>query len=341
MTKSASASTDLVRVLVKYAERLGIDLDGLWQAAGLDPELDPDKARIPIEQFNALWQEITARANDPDIGLHFAEASAGLPGSNLLLAVMMNSPTLGAAMEKLCRYHSLSTDWVRLRLVVEGECAFYAWEPIYTDIPRQRQHSEVVLCQLALMLRRLSQGQVGLVEVHFSHPRPAGTREHERLFQCPVLFHQPQDELVLLREDLARPIFLANRALLDTLERFAEERLCQLAPPESWSERVTYQIGQVLLHGDRPALDEIAAALAISPRHLQNKLREEGTTYRALLDGLRHDMAVEYLGKPEPPIVDVAFLLGFSEQSAFNHAFKRWTGISPQEYRVRMKPHLA
>ncbi len=238
-------------------------------------------------------------------------------------------------MEKLCRYHGLSTDWVRLHLRVQDGHAHYAWEPVSAGIPLQRHHSEVVLCGLALLLRRLSQGQVRLAEARFSHPRPADTAEHERLFRCRVTFDQERDELVIRQEDLELPIFLANREVLDRLEGLAEEMLRRLALPESWSERVTHGIGQALLRGDRPLLDAVAAGLAISPRHLQNKLRDEGTSYRALLDGLRREAAVEYLRRGQMPIVDVAFILGFSEQSAFNHAFKRWTGTSPQQYRER------
>lgn len=331
---TASAAADLLRVLIKYAASLGVDLDAVWRATCLDPaRMEGGEARIPIEQFNQVWQEVAARSGDPDFGLHLAAASAGLPGSNLLLAVMMNCPTIGQALETLSRYHGLSTDFVRLRLVREGDRAHCAWEPISSDIPLEGHYSEAVLGSLALMVRRLAEDKIDFVEIRFTHPRPAKTGEHERILRGPLAFGQPRNELVMRREDLDRPIFLANPQLLDRLEPFAREMLHRLAPPESWSERVTHQLRQTMLRGDRPMLGSVASALALSPRHLQNKLREEGTTYRVLLDELRQETALQYLERGDVPIVDVAFLLGFSEQSAFNHAFKRWTGISPQQYR--------
>ena len=334
MAKKSSASVDLVRVLIRYAAALGLDLDGVWQVVGFDPErLETSEARIPIAQFNALWQEVASRAGDPDFGLHLAEASANLPGSSLLLSVMMNCPTVGDAMEKLCRYHGLSTDFVRLQLREEGDYACYAWEPISSDIPLQRYYSEVVLCGLVLMLRRLAEDEMRFVEIRFRHPQPADTTEHERIFCCPLAFGQPRNELVMWRGDLDLPIFLANPELLETLERFAQEMLYRLTPPESWSDRVRHQIGRALMRGDKPMLGTVASELAISPRHLQNKLKGEGTTYRVLLDELRRETALKYLRRPHVPIFDVAFFLGFSDQSAFNHAFKRWTGVSPQQYR--------
>lgn len=336
--RKASASVDLVRVLVKYAAALGVDLDAVWQVVGLDPaRLETGEGRVPIERFNALWRGIASQAGDPDFGLHLAEASAGLPGSHLLLSVMMNCPTVGSAMEKLCRYHDLSTDFVRLRLRQGGDHAYLAWEPVSAGIPLQRHHSEAVLCGLALTLRRLVEGEIRFVEIRFTHPQPADITEHQRILGCPLAFGRPQNELVMRREDLDLPIFLANAELLEALERFAQEMLQRVAPPESWSEQVTDQLRRAMLRGERPMLASVASALASSPRHLQNKLREEGTTYRALLDALRRETALRYLEKPQMPIVDVAFLLGFSEQSAFNHAFKRWTGTSPQKYRFEQE----
>jgi AraC-like DNA-binding protein len=338
MTKrQTTASADLVRVLLKYAAALGLELNGLWSGAGLGPQGPPaGPARIPIAQFNALWQAVARRAGDPAFGLHLAEASASLPGGSLVLMVMANCPTLGDAMRKLIRYHGLATDFVQLRLAESGRVARYSWQPIQPDLPLDRHYAEAVLCGLVLMLRHLSEGKMRLVEIRFRHPRPADTSEHARILDCPLAFSQPRNELALHREDLALPIFLANPELLARLEGFAQEMLDRLSPDESWAGRVTDLIGQTMLRGDRPALEAIASELAISPRHLQNKLRAEGTTYRALLDELRRETALKYLQEPDVPLVDLAFLLGYSEQSAFNHAFKRWTGASPQMVRERV-----
>ncbi len=126
-----------------------------------------------------------------------------------------------------------------------------------------------------------------------------------------------------------RPIFLANARLLVRLEQFAQDSLTQLCPPDTWSDRVVHLIQESLLRGERPTLDMAAGALAFSPRQLQNKLKEEGRTYQELLDQIRKETAFKYLKEPQGTLCDLAFLLGFSEQSAFNRAFKRWTGASP------------
>lgn len=179
---TASAATDLLRVLIKYAATLGVDLDAVWRATRLDPaRLEGGEARIPIEQFNSVWQEVASRSRDPHFGLHLAAASAGLPGSNLLLSVMMNCPSVGHALEKLSRYHGLSTDFVRLRVVREGDRAHCAWEPVSAAIPLQRHYSEAVLGSLALMVRRLAEDRIEFVEIRFTHQQPADTSEHDRI----------------------------------------------------------------------------------------------------------------------------------------------------------------
>jgi AraC-like DNA-binding protein len=91
-------------------------------------------------------------------------------------------------------------------------------------------------------------------------------------------------------------------------------------------------IGSLLVRGEKNSIEIIASSLGMSPRNLQFKLKEEKTTYQNLLGAVRKEIALSYLREKEATICDIAFLLGFSEQSAFNHAFKRWTGFTPREY---------
>jgi AraC-like DNA-binding protein len=185
-------------------------------------------------------------------------------------------------------------------------------------------------------LRRLSENRIDPVEVRFAHPEPADATEHERVFRSPLLFRQPGNQMIIRKEDLALPIFLASPDLLEALERFADERVQDLYQRDTWADRVTHSIGQMLSRGERPGIEAAAQGLAVSTRHLQSRLKAEGVSYQQLLDRIRQEMALRYLRKPEVTICDIAFLLGFSEQSAFNHAFKKWTGKTPGEYRKRM-----
>jgi AraC-like DNA-binding protein len=330
---TASASGYLANILLQYAVSTEIDLAGLWETVGLEASaLDNPTVRIPVEQFDTLWNQVALRSGDADFGLHLAETADKLTTGSILASVMMNCATVESALDKLARYHSLTTDFLRLRLLREGDKACCSVEPIDADVSLHRHYSETVLVSLALTLRRLTQGKVRFIEARFTFPSPARTAEHQRIFQCPLRFSQPRNELDFGSEALDWPIPLANAYILEQSERLAQVMLGSLYQPDTWADQAAHQISQRLLRGERPTLSAVARELAISPRHLQNKLKEEDITFQILLDELRKQAALKYLNERTLPICDIAFLLGFSEQSAFNHAFKRWTGTSPREY---------
>jgi AraC-like DNA-binding protein len=204
-----------------------------------------------------------------------------------------------------------------------------------------------VLYLLACLVRQLSDdetAQVGckpaIMAVHFRHTRPANIQEHQRLFDCPLRFDQAENELVLRDEHLALPVRGSDPTLLEVLEPLARYRLESREPNgrffnAGWAGRVREWIGRQLAHGARPTLDAVADELLVSERQLQKQLKAEGITYQQLLDQVRREIAIDYLARPEVGMVDLAFLLGFAEQSAFNHAFKRWMGCSPRQYQQR------
>jgi AraC-like DNA-binding protein len=329
----ASASGYLANILLQYAVGTGIDLTGLWETVGLDANvLENPTARIPVEQFNALWTLVVHRSGDLHFGLHLAEAADRLTTGSVLSSVLMNCATVERALDKLARYHGLMTDFLRVRVRRVGNQAVCAVEAIDAHVVLHRHYSDAVLASLALTLRRLTQDQVRFIEARFTSPCPADAAEHQRIFGCPLMFGQPHNELAFESKTLNWPIPLANAHILAQLEQLAQAMLGSLYRPDTWADRVAHQISQKLLQGEKPTLNAVARELAISPRHLQNKLKEEAATFQAVLDELRKQAALKYLDERALSLCDIAFLLGFSEQSAFNHAFKRWTGASPREY---------
>ncbi len=332
-----TASVDMLNILLHYASSRDLDLSKIKAIAGRALEWHRD-SRIPIEQLDAIWKEIVRQSGDPCFGLHLGETADRQTSGGILFSVMMNCATVGNALEKQMRYHALSTDLIQLHLQEQGEYVRYIWEEVDSEIDLDRHYIETVFCGLIFPLRRLTQNKVRPVEIHFKYPKPADISEHQRIFGCSLMFDCRQNELILHRVDLDQPIFLANPQLLDQLDSFAQEMLLRLYPPNTWSERVAHLINKGLLHGEKPALNSVAYELALSPRQLQNKLSQEGITYQILLDQIRKETALKYLNESDITVCDLAFLLGFSEQSAFNHAFKRWTGANPGDYRNSNQP---
>lgn len=187
---------------------------------------------------------------------------------------------------------------------------------------------------LAVLGRRTTNVEWTARETRFQHPAPSDIREHERIFRCPVRFGAAANEFVFDSAYLTLPIVKADPSLCALLDRHAEGLLAKYPREDSLVERVRTILKDELNGGDA-SLESVARQLSLSERTLQRKLRALGTSHNELLDQMRKDLAVRYLREPEMAVCEVAYLLGFSESSAFHRAFKRWTGTSPNEFRRR------
>ena len=333
--QKASVSINVIRILLKYLTKCGIDCDAPCKAAGIDALILKDhEARISTKQFDIIWKEAVKKADDINFGLHFGrEIANSYFGGNILFSMMTNSATVGNAMEIFCRYHTLMEDSILPKMKVEDDFAFFLWESIDPHFEISRHISEALLCAYVYIIRRITENNSGLLEVRFRHKRPKDIREHKEVFLVPLLFDQPKNELVIEKNTLNLPVFLADPKLLETLEHLAKNLLDSLYPQNIWTDKVISLISKLLSGGEKTDIKAIAANLAVSARNLQNRLKEEKTSYQRILDQVRKEVALNYLTQKDVTICDIAFLLGFSEQSAFNHAFKRWSGLTPGQYR--------
>ncbi len=331
----ATASVDLTRILLKYASTDALDIREICDEIRLDPlVLENAGARIPIEQFNAIWEEIVSRTRDRNFGLHFGEAAHHFLTGHVLFSVMMNCATVGEALEKFFRYHSLMADVVRPEMTPKNDVVHIGLKTVHPRVRLYRHHAEYILALMTAVLRQLTENKMRIIRVSFEHPQPADVSEHQRIFQSSLFFEKPENALVFNGDCLEFPVFTADQELLDTVEQYAQKLLNRLYPRDVWGDRVNKQIGKILLRGETPRIETIARNLALGTRSLQSKLKEEGTTYQKLLDTVRKELAMDYLKNSDMTLFEVAFLLGFSDQSAFNHAFRRWTGSSPMKYRA-------
>ena len=125
---------------------------------------------------------------------------------------------------------------------------------------------------------------------------------------------------------------MANTDMARVLEQYAEKIAYTISSQNQWTDRVIAYMSSEIVQGRKTDIVTVAKELAVSSRSLQIKLQKEGITFRDCLDQVRKQVAIDYLQRPDNNILDVAFFLCYSEQSSFNHAFKRWTGKSPREY---------
>jgi AraC-like DNA-binding protein len=168
--------------------------------------------------------------------------------------------------------------------------------------------------------------------VAFEFNAPPSKVEHLRVFACPVRFRQPSNEFTLSRATWDAPGRASSSELLRTLEAHADRLIAGLRTERALAADVARLVAEEL-QGGTLTLASIARRMAMSPRTLQRRLELEHTTFADVLDQTRRHFADAYLREPNLALTEIAYLLGFSEPSAFTRAFQRWYGVPPSTYR--------
>lgn len=337
LTTNDTLSIASVNLVLFAARQHGANAEVLARAAGISPaQLTDPAGRVLIRQVQALWREIVATTGDPNIALQLGEIINPV-AIGVLAFVMMHSPTLGRAFDKLCQYQDIACEGIRttgrLESVGGKERFVLSLHITSADIiyPEYALNSEFSVYQSAM--RALTGHRITADEVWFSYPRPTDTREHERVFApARLTFDAPETAMVLDAALLDFPVLNANPGLSILFEKHANDILDRLKTP-SLSSRVKLEI-VTMMKGEEPTLTTVADRLAMGVRTLQLHLKDAGTTYQQLLDEVRKDLAISHLREPNFSSTDIAYLLGFAESSVFFRSFKKWTGQTPGAFRL-------
>jgi AraC-like DNA-binding protein len=326
-------STRAVRPLLGYIKGKGCDVPAFLRDHGIDPLIfnDPD-ARLPHATASRLWPAAAQLVNDPDLGLHVAEGiRSGTFG--VLEYAVRTSENVGAGFERLFRYHRMLHDVAEVKLSIYGDHAAFSHRlPGPHFLPREV--AEYVVAGWLVTSRRASGVNWTPLRVRFPHETPADVSEHRRLFGCPLEFGFERSELLFARELLDVPLLNTDADLQAILEAQVVAALETLPRVEATTEGVRRRLAAALCHGP-PTLEQIAPQMHMSSRTLHRRLNEESTSFRQVLTEVRRELATRHLTERRLAIGEIAFLLGFSEPSAFHRAFKRWTGHAPLNYRAQ------
>lgn len=333
--REATIATSLVIDFLGFLGRRGFEAGAVCRAAALDPRLleEPD-ARVPASAMARLWAVAEQLTGDADVGLHSAESYN--PGALSIVGyVILSCRTAGDALVRLARYAPLLNDGLRVSVTHEDGhtcCSFGAADGVDSYLRHTpRQAIETLAAGIVLTLKRLATRPPEPVAVRLRHAAPAATDEHRRLLGPALRFDQADNAVVYASTALQAGMLSADAGLLEVFEGDAKRRLALLAARGAVSGRVQTLLG-ARLNGEVPTLASIASELAMSERSVQRSLSEERTSYREIVDDVRKGLALSHLSRQGTTATDVAFLLGFSELSAFTRAFRRWTGASPTQF---------
>jgi len=310
----------------------------LLRTAGLDHDAinDPGR-RIPYADMMLLSEHAAMMTKDGAFGLHAGERETldtyGIVGYSII-----TSSTVEQALRCQVRYLPIWTNVGMFRLEVQGPVALFRWEYSPASLPESRHDCETSLATVKQYLRLLTGGQWKPREVWFRHRKPRDVSEHGRIFKAPVCFGMPTDALLFESNLLSAPIRSANphahRMLTDAIERRPADAL----EAQTFSQLALSLIRQGMSRG-QVGVETVSRQLCVSRRTLQRKLKQESCSHRELVQQARQELSRFLLSSTSATTVEAAYALGFSEPSAFYHAFQQWFGVSPQAYRRAAGSH--
>lgn len=294
-------------------------------------------ARVPERLAAGLFNRASARLQDDALGVHAGELIR--PGHYGVAGyVGMACGTLAEAFSSLQRYQAMVIDIGTVPPQIRGDELQLAWQPDEQSL-HYRQLAEFNLAGLLTFVRWITGQPLVPRRLEFPWPRPAALAEQQRVFACPLVFDADCYRLTVPLAWNGLPLIQPDPAMRALMDRLAEKQMLELRRGEDAVSPARRLLARQLSQGEA-TLERLAAELHVSPRTLQRKLQDHDLSFSQLLDEVRRELAERYLADPGFDLTDLAFLLGYSEHSAFTRAFKRWTGRSPAEYRAARQSAL-
>ncbi len=327
----ATVSGGFFSALLAFAVSLGADRDALLARTGVRPvDFADQDARVPLAAYKALYRAGQAMTGEPALALKFPEATR-FEQMSIVGLICQSADTMGGALKQLNRFSRLVvevdgvSDGPRFQLArrdgelwLEDRCSNAEDFPELVEAALGR-----FVCEMARHYPDFAFARA----VHLTRSRPAHAAEYERILRAPVTFGAAWNALRIDEAWLALEIHRPNRYAFGMFNGHADALLKSLEATKTTRGRVEALLIP-LLHTGELAMDDVAKAMGLSRQTLYRRLRAEGVGFDRVVDALRRKMAETYLERLS--VNETAYLVGFSETSAFSRAFKRWTGASPR-----------
>ena len=315
--------------IARALQSCGVDSNRVFRAAGIAVELTNDPmTRLPATAITRLYRACVAATNNPSFGLLVA-TFLPLPPLHALGYALAASSTLMDFCRRLERYFRLVSQVAKVS-VSEADGKVYLRIEHLVDVSGETE--DAFFGFLVMAMRRLYKPEFNPVRVEFRRPKPReGAEPYEKLMRAPVSFSHADGLLVFGQADLSQALAGSCPELAQVNDNIAINYLARLDKNDVITG-VTKKIIDLLPDGEC-SRGKVASALGMSPSTLHLKLSQQGTNFQQLLDDTRKELGCSYVQQPTRSVTEITFLLGFTDTSNFTRAFKRWTGMSPTEYR--------
>lgn len=294
-----------------------------------DPATTGWEVRLPLPQIAGIWGRLLEVTGDPAFALRAAE-HVDLTTCDVITYLEGNARTVEAALRAKFEFLPLITNAIEWTLEVNHDEATLTLHERPAR-PPLAPVAEYLLAARHVFFRRFASPAWALRHVSFRHEAPEHLEPYRSVFGIIPQFDSAFDQLSFDRSLLEAPMKSRDDALSELLRRYAEPAVKSVSRPASVSARVE----AALQSGLDPGISQLAHELGTSARSLQRSLSSEGTSYAELVARTRRAAAERLLRRRELAVAEVAYALGFNDPSAFHHAFVRWTGCTPGDFRSR------
>ena len=310
----------------------GIDAAAMLAGVGIDPDGPLDAGQmVPAERYYDMLEGIADQIDVTDLPLRTG-ASMRLDEYGALGLAFKAATTLGASHARVERYARLWTSVVEYELRLATGGTLFILHRAGERRLGMRLSNEATLASAVSLARQVCPVPLVPMEVLLRHPAPPSIAAHEDWFGCPVRFDADLDAILYADETLAQPNILGDEGISQYLTSHLDVELSEITRESELVTQAKAAIAQGLSEGT-PKMAEIARGLGLSARSFHRRLSEHGMNFQSLTEATRRDLAEGLLRDESHSLAEIAFLTGFSEQSAFTRAFKRWVGMTPATYR--------
>lgn len=325
-------TTATVRAVLKAAEDAGVNADQLLREAGIDSAVahDPD-GEVTLQTMKTFWETAYKMSGDPYLALN-AGVSAAHGSYKTIDYLLLSATTLGEGLGSFIKHLRLINTWLNYQ-VEEDDSGFHL--VLRSQIgPVPFPAVEVTFAILVERCRKMHGNDWSPLRVDFLHVPSGEPGFYRGYFRCPVNFSQETARLSINREEWNRSLPSGNEGLFRVLVDHAALLSADRPLPDDLVARAQQEVLRSLSDGV-PEIEEISATLGVGVRTLQRRLSDQVATFSRLVDQVRQNQAVNLVTAQSMSLSEIAYFLGFSDQSAFSRAFKRWTGETPKGFRSK------
>ena len=331
MMKIKTVTSTWARLVVEALQDYGLNIAELCLKANIElNDLENPYARIPQDDITRLWIEAEKVSGNPAIGLVMANRLS-LRQLSTAVYCFIGSDSLKRAFMHIKDFQHILSQSIDIDIYESNEGFFVEFSHYGNDLFSVPQTTDAAFASCMVMLEWVCEDPVKPLRVELTHTEKGHRLDYDRVFGCPVKFNANRNRLLFSKDDFERALPTANERMASSHVMVLAEQLHKIKASDL-STQVRDLIARNICSGNATT-EKIASILCMTKRTFQRRLKEEGWTFKELLDDVRKKMAKDYLCKDQLAVTTISAKLGFAEQTVFMRAFKRWYNESPVRYR--------